>query len=351
MQTIIGKAANWIPQIGKGALAVSKEVAMAMFSEKWPDFSDFIIDVTKIIWDERRVLALHDYYASDVIVRTPGGISQGVDAVIKATYESIGRAPRRAPGAEDVIWSRNETGYYYSSHRVCDVLCHTQDDMYGPASGKKLWYWIIADCAARNDRIDDEWLVRDTGGLVRQLGWCPKEFASQQISAEGGPESCVQPLTAANDCLGPYDAKGNDNPWGQRYAAVLNGVMEGDLSVVLQDYDEQCHCCYAGSVTGHGHDDINAFWAPLRSSFPNATFTIHHTIGRHDDLLSPRAAIRWTLEGKHEGWGAFGRPTGADVYVLGISNVEFGPRGIRREYALLDEVAVWKQILLQTDGS
>jgi hypothetical protein len=33
---------------------------------------------------------------------------------------------------------------------------------------------------------------------------------------------------------------------------------------------------------------------------------------------------------------------------MGISHAEFGPRGIRREYALFDEVAVWKQILLQT---
>ena len=91
-----------------------------------------------------------------------------------------------------------------------------------------------------------------------------------------------------------------------------------------------------------------AFWAMLRSSFPQARFRVEHTIGRVDDFMPPRAAIRWTLEGRHEGWGAFGRPTGAEVYVMGISHAEFGPRGIRREYALFDEVAVWKQILLQT---
>ncbi len=319
------------------------------FSENWPDFSDYIIEITRIIWDRRDVLALHDYYGQDIVVRTPGGLTVGVDAVIQATYEMIGRAPRRSSGAEDVIWSRNDDGHYYSSHRVCDVMHHVEDDMYGKATGRSVWYWIIADCAARNDVIDDEWLFRDTGGLVRQLGWDPREFARHQIVTEGGPANCIKPLTPAIDVPGPYVGTGNDNEWGIKYAAVLTRVMEGDLGAILDEYDEQCHSAYAGAVQGHSHDDINKFWARLRSSFPNARFTIHHTIGRHDDLLSPRAAIRWSIEGKHKGWGAFGKPSGADVYVLGVSHVEFGPRGIRREYALYDQVAVWKQILMQTE--
>lgn len=319
---------------------------MKNFCEKWPSFTDYIIEITREIWDHRKVLSLHDYYAKDIVVRTPGGISVGVGATIEATFATIGRAPHRTSGAEDVIWSCNPSGHFYSSHRNVDVMVHDQDGIYGPATGKKLWYWIIADCAARDGVIDDEWLIRDTGGVVRQLGWNPKEFAGYEIEAEGGPHSCKQPLTSANDLPGPYKGKGNDNEWGAKYATILTRLMGGDLSVILENYDEQCHCIYAGAKTGHCPDDANEFWASLRSSFPRAKFLVEHTIGRHDDLLSPRAAIRWTLEGKHEGWGAFGKPTGADVYILGISHVEFGPRGIRREYTLYDEVAVWKQILL-----
>jgi hypothetical protein len=33
--------------------------------------------------------------------------------------------------------------------------------------------------------------------------------------------------------------------------------------------------------------------------------------------------------------------------VLGITHAEFGPWGLRREYTLYDETAIWKQILLQ----
>ena len=52
--------------------------------------------------------------------------------------------------------------------------------------------------------------------------------------------------------------------------------------------------------------------------------------------------------GKHDGWGTFGEPTGASVFVLGASHSEFGPNGLRREYCLFDYVSIWKQILIHT---
>ena len=80
-------------------------------------------------------------------------------------------------------------------------------------------------------------------------------------------------------------------------------------------------------------------------SKPGAVNQVDRSTGSFKPV--PGAAIRWSLTGKHDGWGAFGEPTGAEVYVLGISHAEFGPWGLRREYVLLDETAVWKQILLQ----
>jgi len=34
---------------------------------------------------------------------------------------------------------------------------------------------------------------------------------------------------------------------------------------------------------------------------------------------------------------------------MGVSQAEFGPWGVRRETTLFDEIAILKQILLQTD--
>ena len=36
---------------------------------------------------------------------------------------------------------------------------------------------------------------------------------------------------------------------------------------------------------------------------------------------------------------------------MGISHAEFGPRGLRREWTLYDEVAIWKQIVLHEMGA
>ena len=88
--------------------------------------------------------------------------------------------------------------------------------------------------------------------------------------------------------------------------------------------------------------------------FEVATDANKHQIGRADPGLPLRASVRWTLHGKHEGYGAFGPPTGANVYVLGATHAEFGalvgdqPK-LRREWTLIDETAIWKQILLQTE--
>ena len=126
--------------------------------------------------------------------------------------------------------------------------------------------------------------------------------------------------------------------------------MGADLAAIPAEYDPACHLELPGGVTTHGHDAADRFWMGLRASFPDATFTIEHQIGREDADMAPRAALRWGLYGTHSGWGSFGAPTGAKVYVMGASHAEFGPRGLRREYVLFDETAIWKQIVMKTGG-
>jgi hypothetical protein len=123
--------------------------------------------------------------------------------------------------------------------------------------------------------------------------------------------------------------------------------MGAEMSAIATDYDRGCHLEYPGGITAHGRAPAERLWMGLRAALPAAEFTIHHQIGNEDPKMPPRAAVRWSLHGKHDGWGMFGAPTGAEVHVMGINHAELGPRGIRREYALFDETAVWKQIILQ----
>ncbi len=321
---------------------------MQGFDPKFSDFPDYIIGITKEIWEDRHISSLHDYYSSDIVVRSPASIVVGNQNVIGATMATLAEFPDRRLLGEDVIWSGDPETGMLSSHRIISTATHSGTGVYGNATGTKLTYRIIADCHAINNQINDEWLIRDQGAIVRQLGWDPQDYARDLIQKEGGIGSCSHPFSPKQDIQGPYTQQGNDNEWGALYADVLTRIMSAEMSIIPTAYDRAVIAELPGYQTALSHDGLDHFWMSLRSSFPNATFSIDHVIGRDDPLMPPRAAIRWSLHGVHDGWGQFGAPTGAQVYIMGISHAEFGPRGIRKEFTVFDETAVWKQIILHT---
>lgn len=326
---------------------------MTGFSQRWRDFPDYIVGITREIWEERGIATLQHYYSADIPVRTPMGVSRGNAGVIAGTMATLHEFPDRELLAEDVIWSGDADTGLLSSHRIISTGTHAADGWFGPATGRRFRVRVIADCAARADTIFDEWLVRDNGGLVRQLGGEPRAMAQALIAREGGPESATRPFTPEGDIAGAYAGTGNDSPWGARYAATLTRLMEADFAHATNAYDRAAIADHAGGRTLLGARAIADSWLGLRASFPSARFAIHHRIGMEGGMLPPRAALRWSLDGVHDGWGAFGPPSGARVHVMGMAHAEWGPFGgaegsIRRECALWDEIAIWKQILLHT---
>ncbi|CCN80624.1 conserved hypothetical protein [Vibrio nigripulchritudo SFn27] len=321
---------------------------MKGFDSKFQDFPDYILSITKEIWEDRGIATLEHYYSPDIIVRTPASISVGNEGVIAATLSTLHEFPDRQLLGEDVIWSGTPETGMLSSHRILSTATHLGDGIFGNATGAPLKYRVIADCHAINNQINDEWLIRDLGAIVKQMGWDPKQYALTQIENEGGSQACTVPFTPAQDKKGPYQGTGNDNAYGKQYADVLKRIMNADIACIRNEYDRACTGEYPCGETIHSWAGIEAFWQGLRASFPNAEFTIEHQIGREDPMMPPRAAIRFSLQGKHDGWGRFGAPTGADVYVMAAAHVEFGPWGIRREFVVFDETSVWKQIALHT---
>jgi len=326
---------------------------MKGFDPKFKDFPDYIIGITEEIWENRGIATLHHYYSPDIVVRSPSSVVIGNQDVIGATMATLAEFPDRQLLGEDVIWSGTPEEGMLSSHRILSTATHKHDGAYGKATGKRLRYRIIADCHAINNQINDEWLIRDQAAIVKQLNVSPQDYARQQIADEGGPENCKKPFDAASDQQGPYTGKGNDNEWGQRLTDTLTRIMNADIAVINKSYDRAAQLEYPGGETCESYASAEEFWMGLRASFPNAQFKAEHVIGREDPYMPPRAAVRWSLQGKHDGIGRFGMPTGHDVYVMGITHVEFGAHGgsepkLRREWTLFDDTAVWKQILMQT---
>ena len=159
---------------------------------------------------------------------------------------------------------------------------------------------------------------------LQQLGMLPQDYARDLIEKEGGLENCVKPFSPKDDVKGPYIGTGNDNEWGQKLAYTLTRIMNADFAAIPGEYDRAANLEYPGGISTLSHDGADQFWMGLRASFPDAQFKIHHQIGREDPFMPPRAALRWSLHGKHAGWGSFGAPTGADVFVFGATHVEFG---------------------------
>ena len=70
-------------------------MSMKGFDPKFTDFPDYIIGITKEIWEDRQIATLHHYYSDDIIVRSPASIVVGNQGVIAATMATLAEFPNR----------------------------------------------------------------------------------------------------------------------------------------------------------------------------------------------------------------------------------------------------------------
>ena len=318
---------------------------LAKFDPKWRDVPHYINGITHEIWEGRRIGALTEYYAPSLIVRSPASIVIGNQGIIAATLNTLAEFPDRKLFGEDVIWHPASTGFL-SSHRLYCTATHSGAGAYGPPTGRKLAYRILADCYCAEGAVQDEWLVRDQGAIVQQMGHDIVDWTRAQIAREGGPDKCVPPFTPDLDQAGPYQGHGNDDQWGTALVEHLQALIAGDAATSNYSPAAQQHLPLHDLA--HGPAEARMFWEGLRAALPSADLTIHHVMGPKETHRPPRAAVRWSLDGRHDGQGRFGAPTGAPLHVMGITHAEFGPSGIIREWSLIDDTAIWRQILLKT---
>ncbi len=322
---------------------------MKGFDSKFKDLPDYILKITYQIWENKDVESIMEYYAENIPVRSPSGVTYGPEAVVGATKATLNEFPDRQLLGEDVIWISDENSGYLSSHRILTKATHMKDGVYGKASGKKLTYRVIADCACKNNQVYDEWLVRDQGAIVRQLGIDPKEYAVNLIENEGGLDKAITPYNQHTPFKSNYIAPiFNNFNSGNNYAEILKSIMDDSKKTVEKNYDRAIQQFQPGGLIKNGIEEVIRFWVDLKTAFPDSIFNVEHISFTEEKDQPKKAAIRWSLVGNHNGNGIFGSPSGANVYVMGINHAEFGPRGIKNEWILFDETMIWKQILLKT---
>lgn len=322
---------------------------MKGFDKKYVDFPDYILKITKQIWEGKDVESIGKFYTDNIPVRSPFGITYGNKPVIEATYNTLKEFPNRQLLGEDVIWNGNDDVGYHSSHRILSKGTHLGDGFYGKPTGKDIYYRVIADCACKDNQVYDEWIVRDQGAMVRQIGHSPKEFAQIMIDKEGGVDNAKKLFDKSE--VEPSDYHPEDmriNSAGEKYSKILNSVFEANYD--FSDYNRASSIYWPGNKLGHGREDVAKFWNSLKSIFTEIKFTIEHVGYLDEPIKNPRASIRWFLEGIHSNDSDdYGKKTNSKLFIMGINHVELNKDGIIREWVLFDEVAIWKQILMNKE--
>ena len=319
---------------------------MKGFDKKYKSFPDYILKITKQIWEGKDVNSIANYYTEDIPVRSPFGVTYGNKPVIDATFATLREFPNRQLLGEDVIWNKDSEDGYHSSHRILSKGTHLGDGSYGKPSGKNIYYRVIADCACKNNQVYDEWIVRDQGAMVRQIGFTPKEFAQKIIENEGGLENSKKIFTLKSDMKSEY--KPNPAPKdsvGLKYSNILNTIFTNDYN--FSDYARAASIYWPGNKIGHGREDIEKFWQSLKGAFSNFKFSIEHIGYLEEQGKNPKASVRWFLDANHSNKTSdFGEATNKNIFIMGINHAEISDGKVIREWVLFDEVAIWKQILM-----
>ncbi|MEO8716344.1 MAG: ester cyclase [Acetobacteraceae bacterium] len=313
---------------------------------------EFIYGITREIWEDRGIGGkLERYYASEVLVRAPTGLTADNTGVTAQTLQTLHQFPDRQLVGEDVIWSDGGDGSFLSSHRLISVMRHQRDGSYGTATARLVKSRIIADCWVVDSVVMEEWLVRDQAGFAHCLGIAPRELARQMIDDDLRRGGSIGFFLPEHDRPGRYRPVVQQAPEVDLYADGYRRLWHRKETAAIRElYFHGANLFAPGGETFCGHMDIDRFYVGYLASFPDAELRIASATLNRDPGQPVRVALRWELRGTHSGFGHFGPPSGAPVYVMGLSHAHIVNGRITFEWMVTDEVSIWKQILAHTES-
>jgi predicted ester cyclase len=324
----------------------SLRLGMHGFDAEFEDLPHYIRLITDRIWEGRRINDIHRYYSDPCIVETPLGVSTAVADVIAGTEATLKMFPDRCLLAEDIIVSGEDENGYLSSHRIISPMTHLGGGSFGAASGKRVHARTIADCVCKDNRIIHEWLVRDHAAIAYAIGTTPQTLATRWLAERGGWSKPI-----AGDAPAGYVSHVSGAPIAARYAAAIErfATNRDDGIGACEMYDEAAHQIAPGESHHYGHAELLAYWRGLFSAFSVADFSVEHLVENTSHDRGTRVALRWRARANHTADGAFGQrfgsATGRSVEIMGINHCEIVGGKVVREWVLVDEVALWMQVL------
>lgn len=325
-----------------------RRMALPGFDAEFVDFPHYIIRITERIWHDRDVEKCLDWYAEDCAIHTMAGDISGAQTVVDNTWATLKAFPDRRLDADNVIWSDEGGGAFYSSHLITSKMTNEGPSEFGPVTGKQIRIQTIADCLCRDNRVIEEWLVRDNLAAVQQLGFDPDRVAKDQAQADKINSFSLIDFHQANRAR-VFDAPQADRGASEAIKLAGNALRlcfaDADLATLRGAYDFRVQTSFPGDVSLYGPDQLQVWFSSLLKSFPDLKISIDHVaetayLGDATDV-----AIRWSATGTHSTAGRYGPASNAPIYLLGVTQFRIMNGRIREQVFIWDDIALRRQII------
>jgi predicted ester cyclase len=321
---------------------------MAGFEEQFVDIVDYVVRITEEIWVERAVGRIYDTYDAGCTVYSSYGVVRSVEDVVASTVGTLHAFPDGEVHHLNVAWSGDDQAGFYTSHLGYSQSTNVGVSAYGPPTGRRIGLRFVADCISRDNRIHTEWLVRDNGAMVRQLGFDLHDAARRVAASPRGELAVLSPPTRLEGQAPRRWYEGpNDTPEGwiaHHFSEVWNRRR---FDHVPFHYAKDAVAHWAGGRVANGPRNIGALIVGLLASLPDSTIRVEH-VSWSEETDGVILAARWTLEGTTRPGGLLGDvPAGKPVFVMGMSHFRFGGGHIVEEWTVFDEVGVLAQAYRQ----
>ena len=336
-----------IRQRDRGALREAsgpRTQPMGGFDEDYADIVDYIVRITDRIWIDRAIGLVYDTYDHACVVYSMYGVVRSVEEVIASTVVGIDVAPDGELEHLNVAWSGDAERGFYTSHLGFGRSTNLGASPYGPATGRKVGLRFAADCVSRDNRIHTEWLVRDNGAFVNQLGFDPHEaartvaaVAAAEVAMISVPNRLVgqsppQPLGLPGDTLDGWIRTMFQNLWNLRRLDRLGNYYADD--VVVRS---------GGDRNAAGLRALSNLIVSIMAGLPDRAARVDHVCWS-DETDGVIVAVRWTLTGKTRPGGFLGDvPAGQPVAMMVCSHLRFAGGKIVEEWTVFDEIGVLAQ--------
>lgn len=318
------------------------------FDMVYSDFVDYIVRCTHRIWDEKNVGLIRSHYSADCPLFTLSGKSVGAEAIARNTLQSLAAHPDRSPIAEDVIWSEDSPGVFFSSHRIMSVSAHLGvDAVLGPPTrGGLTPVPVIADCVCHENQIVEEWLVRDYVQFARHFGIEPRPLAERlaREDMEGEPwrHSWLRKEASRVRALGELEPP-VDHPAAPIARALHSAFVEEQFGCAAQVASPSIEVEWPAGrrLVGRGAwiGCLMQICTPLGERF----YALDHWAARPRPDGDIAVALRWWLIGRHLFDGVWGQPTGRELVVLAISHYRLRGGRVIEDCTVIDEIGVLRQ--------